>query len=312
MDFSAFLSVVVTLFALMVIGFLLGKLNIMDEVASKRFSKLILTVAQPCLIVASLLKMEYSEENLGLGFLSFAVGFAVHLFMVLIAFLLTRGFKSLDEQKLSEFSMVFGNIGFLGLPILDSLFGDKGVFMGAFFVASFNVLIWTLGIAILAKGRSDIKVTVKKVFLNYGTVPCAIGLILFVLNSELPSFFTSTVNYLGNLCTPISTLIIGGLLSRSSLKKTFLSLKTYYTCFSKLIIMPLIICVIMKLIGIDAMWIMVVVTVAAMPSATTVSMMAETYDISPEYSARAVGLSSILSIITMPLIIKLAEFIVNM
>jgi len=97
--------------------------------------------------------------------------------------------SDIDEKKLSEFSMVFGNIGFLGLPILDSLFGDKGVFMGAFFVASFNVLIWTLGIVILAKGRDDIKVTVKKIFLNYGTVPCAIGLLLFVLNFKLPDFF---------------------------------------------------------------------------------------------------------------------------
>ena len=312
MNFSAFLSVVATLFALMVTGFVLGKLKIMDEIASKRFSKLILTVAQPCLIVSSLLKMEYSEENLKLGLISFAVGFAVHLFMVVIAFLLTRGFRDLDEQKLSEFSMVFGNIGFLGLPILDSLFGAKGVFMGAFFVASFNVLIWTLGIVILAKGRNDIKITVKKVFLNFGTVPCAVGLLLFVLNFDIPDFFISTVGYLGNLCTPISTLIIGGLLARSSLKKVFLSGKTYFTAISKLVIMPVIICIIMKLLKIDELWTIVVVTVAAMPSATTVSMMAETYDIKPEYSAHAVGLSSILSIITMPLVIKLAEFIVSL
>ena len=310
MNFSAFLSVVATLFALMVTGFVLGKLKIMDETASKKFSKLILTVAQPCLIVSSLLKMEYSEENLKLGLISFAVGFAVHLFMVLVAFLLTRGFGNLDEQKLSEFSMVFGNIGFLGLPILDSLFGAKGVFMGAFFVASFNVLIWTLGIAILAKGRDDIKITPKKVFLNFGTVPCAIGLLLFILNFEIPTFITSTVSYLGNLCTPISTLIIGGLLARSSLKKVLLSGKTYFTALSKLLVMPLIICIIMKLLGVDELWTIVVVTVAAMPSATTVSMMAETYNISPEYSAHAVGLSSILSIITMPVVIKLAELIV--
>lgn len=312
MNFSAFLSVVATLFALMVLGFVLGKLKIMDEVASKKFSRLILTVAQPCLIVSSLIKMEYSAENLSLGFMSFGIGFALHLFMVLVAFLLTRGFRDIDEQKLSEFSMVFGNIGFLGLPILDSLFGDKGVFMGAFFVASFNVLIWTLGIVILAKGRDDIKVTVKKIFLNYGTVPCAIGLLLFVLNFKLPAFFTSTIGYLGNLCTPISTLIIGGLLARSSLKKIFLSGKTYFTALSKLVIMPLIVCVIMKLLGFDELWTIVVVTVAAMPSATTVSMMAETYEIKPEYSAHAVGMSSILSVATMPLIIKAAEFIVSL
>lgn len=312
MNFSAFLSVVATLFVLMAMGFALGKLKIMDEVASKKFSRLILTVAQPCLIVSSLTKMEYSAENLSLGFKSLGVGFVLHILMFAIAFLLTLKFRDVDEQKLSEFSMVFGNIGFLGLPILDSLFGDVGVFMGAFFVASFNVLIWTLGIAILAKGRNDIKVTVKKIFLNYGTVPCAVGLVIFLLDFELPTFVSSTISYLGNLCTPISTLIIGGLLARSSLKKIFFSAKTYFTSLSKLVIMPLIICVIMKLLGFNELWTIVVVTVSAMPSATTVSMLAETYDIKPEYSAHAVGMSSILSIITMPLIIKATEFIVSL
>ena len=312
MDYSAFLSVIATLFVLMLLGFVLGKLKILDEVASKKFSRLILTIAQPCLIIASLTKLEFSRENLFLGLSAFGMGFAFHLFMVLLAFLLVRGFRDLDEQKLSEFSMVFGNIGFLGLPILDSLFGDVGLFMGAFFVASFNVLIWTLGIVILAKGRDDIKVTVKKIFLNYGTVPCAIGLIIFLSGITLPTFATTTLNYLGNLCTPVSTLIIGGLIARSPIKELLLSGKTYFTALSKLVIMPSVICVIMKLIGFSDLWIIVVTTVTAMPSATTVSMMAETYNIKPAYSARAVGMSSVLSILTMPLIIKFAELITKL
>ena len=312
MNFSAFLSVVATLFALMVLGFALGKLKIMDEVASKKFSRLILTVAQPCLIISSLTKMEYSREHLSIGFKALGVGFALHLFMFAIAFLLTLKFSDLDEQKLSEFSLVFGNIGFLGLPILDSLFGSIGVFMGAFFVASFNVLIWTLGIAILAKGRKDIRVTVRKIFLNYGTVPCAIGLVLFLLDLELPVFISTTVSYLGNLCTPISTLRIGGVLARSSLKNIFLSGKTYFTALSKLLIMPLVVCIAVKLLGFDELWTIVIVTVSAMPSATSVSMMAENYGIKPEYSAQAVGMSSIFSVITMPLVIKAAEFIVSL
>jgi len=312
MNYSAFLSVIATLFCLMILGFFLGKIKILDEVASKKFSKLILTVAQPCLIVSSLTKMKYSSENLGLGLSALAMGFAFHFFMVLVAILITKGFRDLDERKLTEFSMVFGNIGFLGLPILDSLFGDVGLFMGGFFVASFNILIWTLGIAILAKGRNDIKVTFKKVFLNFGTVPSAIGFVIFLSGITLPTFVTTTVNYLGNLCTPVATLIIGGLLARSSLKELFFSPKTYFAALSKLILMPLLICIIMKLIGFNELWILVVATVSAMPSATTVSMMAETYNIKPEFSAHAVGMSSILSIATMPLIIKLAEFIISL
>ncbi len=312
MNFPALLSVIATLFALMIVGFVLGKLKIMDEVASKKFSKLILSIAQPCLIISSLLKKEYSPENLKLGAAAFAVGLALHAFMGFIAYFASKGFRDLDEHKLSEFAMMFGNIGFLGLPILDSLFGDTGLFMGAFFVASFNIFIWTWGIIIFAKNRDDIKVTPKKVLLNFGTVPCAIGFILFVLNLELPAFFISTVDYIGGLCTPISTLIIGALLARSSLKTMFISPKLYYLSAIKLIVIPLIVCLVMKLLGFNELWSTVVVTVCAMPSATTVSMLAETYDIKPEYSAQAVGMTSVISILTMPLVIRLAEFIISL
>ncbi len=311
MDFTALLNTIATLFVLLVAGVIASKLNIIDEVASKRLSKLIISIGQPFLIISSLLGIDYSPENLLLGAKTFAIGIVVHGIMSLIAYFACFRFKDFNERKLSEFAMVFGNVGFIGFPILESLFGAKGLFMGAFFVVSFNIVLWTWGIAILARKRSDIKLTVKKILFNYGTVPSVIGIILYVLNLNMPQFVYSSASYLASLCTPISVLVTGALLARRSLSQIFLSPKIYYISIVKLIVIPLVICGLAKLLGFDTYWILFLTAVSAMPSAATISMLSELHDITPSYAAQAVGTTSLLSIATMPCILWIAERIAN-
>lgn len=311
MEFSALLNTVTTLFILMAVGFTANKIGIIDEIASKRLSKLIISIGQPCLIISGLIKIEYSTENLKLGLTTLLFGFLFHIIMSLIAFFACRPIRELDRQKLSEFMMIFGNVGFLGFPIYESLFGAKGLFMGAFMIVSFNITLWTWGIAILARGRSDIKMTVKKVFINYGTVPSAIGITIFLLNLKLPVFVTNTTGYLANLCTPISTLIIGALLGRSQLVKIFTTAKIYYVMAMKLVIVPLGMCLLTKLLGLSTELALFLTAACAMPSATNVSMLAELHNIDPEYSAQTVGMTSVMSILTIPLIMMTAKLIFN-
>lgn len=307
MDFTALLNTIATLFVLMIVGVIASKCNIIDEIASKRLSKLILSIGQPLLIINSLLGVEYSKENLLLGLKTLIVGFIVHAIFAVIAYFCCFRFKDLDERKISEFAIIHGNVGFIGFPILDSLFGARGLFMGAFFVISFNIVLWTWGIAIMARQRSDIKLTVKKVIFNYGTVPSAIGIFIYILDLNLPAFVTSSASYLASLCTPISVLITGALLARQTLKQIFLSAKVYYVSFIKLIVIPLVICGIAKLIGMSYEWILFLTAVASMPSATSAAMMSELHDISPGYAAEVVGTTSLLSIATMPCILWLAD-----
>ena len=311
MNFNALLNTIIMLFIFMAVGFIANKLNIIDEIASKKLSKLIITICQPCLIIGSLAKFEYSTENLKLGFVTLGLGILIHGTLAVIAFFACRPFKDLDEQKITEFCMIFGNAGFIGFPILQSLFGDKGLFMGAFFVISFHLTLWTWGIAILARKRNDIKLTVRKIFINFGTVPSAIGIILFLLPVEMPKFITTTLGYLGDVCTPVSMLIIGALLARSNLASLFKSFKGYYLSAMKLIISPIIVCFAMTLIGFSSDMTLFMTAVCCLPCATTVSMLSELYDLKSEYSAQLVGMSSLLSVLTIPAVLLLAEFIVK-
>ena len=316
MDFSALLTTITTLFIMLIVGYIASKLGIIDQIASKKLSALIVNVGQPTLIIYSIIKIQYSAENLSLGLKTLAIGFAIHFIGAALALLACMKIKNLDERKLIEFSIVFGNTGFIGIPIMESLFGDMGAFMGSFIIVSFNVLAWTLGILILGRGRDDIKLTLKKALINKGTVPSLIGFALFLIPAfwkgfRLPEFALSSLSYLASLCTPISMLIIGALLASRTSKQIFGSAKIYYLCFLRLIALPMIVCISMKLLGFDGMWILAATALTSMPSATMVSMLAEIYDISPGFSAQGVGTTSLFSIATMPCIIFIAQKIIE-
>lgn len=315
MNFTALLNTIIMLFITLVIGFVANRLGIFDETTSKKLSKLIVTICQPALIISSLIQKDFTADNLKLGLTTLGIGIVVHLLLSVIAFFICRPFKDIDEQKLIEFSIIFGNVGFIGFPILESLFGETGKFMGAFFIVSFHLVLWTWGIAIFARKRKDIKLTVKKIFINLGTVPCAIGFLLFVLKfkiAEYPVYITDTLGYLGNMCTPVSMLIIGALIGRRNLAEFFTSWKAYFLSFIKLIVAPLFVCFFIKLLGFNNDMVLFMTAVCALPTATMVSILAEMYDNKPEFSAQLVGMSSLLSVATIPIILKFAEFIIKL
>ena len=200
--------------------------------------------------------------------------------------------------------------------------------MGAFFVASFNIVLWTWGLSIIARGRKDIPLSPKKVLLNWGTVPCYIGIVLYLCKGLLPTLLPASItegfstyvsppimqafSYVAPMCTPISMFIIGALLAGRTARQLLTNGKIYYLCTLKLVLFPLLVCGAMRLLGMDPAWIWFGTIVAAMPSATVVTMLAELHDVVPEYSAQVVGTTSLLSVLTMPFVLILAQMIVGM
>ena len=315
MNFSALLTIIATLFLLMACGFFARKKGIIDDVASKRLSTLIIKIGQPMMIISALTEAEFSYENLGDGFLYIGIGIIFHAVMGGLAFILCKGFKDLDERKITEFSLMFVNGGFIGFPILEALFGAKGLFLAAFFNISFHLFIWSWGVAILARKRSDIKLTVRKIFINLGSIPCLIGVLIYMLvipfpSFVLPAFLSKFFLYLSNLCTPISVLITGALLATRTPKQIFGSGKIYYFSLMKLLVLPLIVCVICKLIRLPQDMTLFVTVEAALPAASSITMFSEIYGLNSGYASQTVGTSSLLSVGTLPLVLLAAQWIV--
>ena len=156
-SFSSLIQIIVVLFLLLATGFASRKLGIIDEVASKRLSKLIVNIGQPMMIIYSLIRIEYSLENTKAGFTMLALGIGVHILLCVMAFFAAKGVKDFNEHKIAEFSLIFSNAGFIGFPIFRSIFGDIGEFWGAFYIIGFHLFVWTWGMIILARGRKDIR-----------------------------------------------------------------------------------------------------------------------------------------------------------
>ena len=315
MNLDGFYTVIAMLFLLTAIGFVARKLNVIDELGTKRFSKLIICIGQPCMLMSAFVNYEYSSESLLSGVKLLGLGFLLHAFISAVAFFSCRlyKFKDFDEEKLTEFAMIFGNCGFLGFPLMEALFGAEGLFLAAFFNISFQVFIWTWGLSIIARKRDDIKISLKKILINYGTVPCAIGVGLYALSSVFPcpAAIASTLSSLSAICTPISVIITGALLATRTVKQIFAEPQIYYLSTIKLVLIPVLVCLICHLCGLDDNTTVFLSIMAALPSASTVTMMADIYDLKSGYASQAVGVSTLISIATMPLIIFIIELILK-
>ncbi len=309
MSFIPLLNAVITLALMLAVGFVGGKLKYIDEVSTERLSTLIVKIGQPFLIVNSLISLEYTKENLKTGFLILALGICMHTALSIIASFLSRFVKGFDERKISEYCMVFANCGFVGFPIVYAIFGDRGLFYGGFFIISFHLFVWTRGIMILARGRDDIKLTWKKIFINSGTVPCTIGILLFLCNIPFPDFVYDLTGGISNLCTPISLMVSGANIARRDLKKLFSNRTIYFTLSVKLIIMPLVLTTALWLLGLPDYMIVFGGIMASMPCAAVVTMFGEMYRITPGYAAELVGTSTILCMATIFPMVTFAQFL---
>lgn len=310
-SFTSLLSTIATLFLLLVAGYVAGRLKIVDETSSKNLSTLIVKVGQPFMIINSLIGLEYSAENLKTGLLVLCLGLGMHVVLAVLSFVGALPIKGLDERKVGEFSMVFTNCGFIGFPILESIFGAEGLFYGAFFIISFHLATWTWGIAILARQRADIRLTVKKALVNFGTIPSLIGFLLFVSRISLPEAFTDFSAYLASLCTPIAVIITGANLARRSLKKMLTSPLVYYVNLWRLVIIPMAVTVLLWALGIPDNFVIFGCVMAAMPTAAVATMFGEMYDIQPGLAAEFVGSTSILCTATLVPVISFAAWLVG-
>lgn len=302
---------VLSLFPILIIGYTMRKIGLFNKNSMRTISDLILYLSQPFLIINSIVKISFSVENLKTGLLSIAISAGVHVVLSITALAAAIPFKNMDKKKIIQLGIIFSNCSFLGLPIIGSILGDEGRFWVGFYAIFFNFFFWSYGLIIIGKGRKDIKINLVKVVFNFGTIPCYIGIALFLLRITPPAAVGSMIESLAALATPLSLFLTGGLIASLPLKSLFTTRSIYYTSAIKLIIMPLIILIILKFIGLDARMCIFAMVMAGLPSAANTAMITSHFDIMPEYAAQQIGLMTTLSAFTLPLIVWLGGMIIN-
>ena len=317
---------VTILFIMMIPGVILKKCGLVSDGFGKGLSNLVLYIAQPALVLLAYFK-EFDKSILINSVYVFILSIISHLIFIGASLLFFK--KAEDGKKrMLRFATVFSNAAFMGIPLIAAVLEDT--YPGATLYASiynitFNLFLWTLGVYFCTHGRdlnnNDIpdhieeiqhNISYKKALLHPVTIAAALGLIFFSfsLHTYVPELITDSLTKLSNLVAPLSMLVIGLRLADMKLDGCFKDIHLYTFLALRHIVLPLIVVGFIRLlpfIGIDvpSAVSMVIVIMASAPAASSATMFAEKYSCDAIYVSRAVTFSTLLSVITMPLMIML-------
>lgn len=299
MEYTSVINQVVVLFLIIFVGVYAKKKNIINKEVNKSLSQLLMTITMPFMIVASF-NYSFSKEmlvNVGLVLL---FSFSIHGFLLVISKVIYFSFP-LKTKNILRFITIFGNCAFMGFPVLQSIYGKEGVFYGSIFTIGFNVFLWTAGVMLFTDAKGDRQI--KKILFNPGIVAVFIGMFLFLFSIQLPVPIYRTLELVGSLTVPLSMIIVGVILADMDLKDIFADLAVYYGAFIRLIAAPFTVFLVLKLLGMDGIVLGVCVVSAGMPAAANTALFAETYDGDRSLASKSVFITTVLSILTIPLVL---------
>ncbi len=292
------------LYVMVLCGFICDKAGIFTEKTARKTVELLLYIIVPCTIINSFIQIEMNSDTVRMFFISFAIATATHLIGIMLNMPFFRRGKD-ENNAIFKFASVYGNVGFMALPLAQAILGNEGVFYCSSGVIIYNILNFTHGIIIMSKKKE--KLDIKKIIINPGVISVAIGLPIFLLQIPLTYVITEPVKMLSALNTPVAMLIFGTYLAHTDLKSMFTEKKIYLTAFFKLVLMPLSCMLVYRLCGISGTLLTAAIITASVPSGNNTFMFASKYDRDASMASKTVALVSFISILTMPAMIALTQ-----
>ena len=294
---------VLILYLIAGIGFATDKIGIFRQADGKRLIDLLFNVILPIAIIHTFITMEYTAEHVKGILIAFICAFATHLFGALISFLTFRK-KSLKERGIYHYAMILSNAAFLALPLAKSVIGAEGIFYCSVYVAVFNIVAFTLGIYEMS--GHEAKINLKKLIFNPGSMSVIIGLPLFFLQPKLPYIIEYPLEVVGNCNSPLAMIVFGTFLANSSFKNMFSKKEIYFVSFVRLVLIPFCMLGIFYVCGVRGALLVAMTISASAPTATNTAMYAAKYGNNPNLGSELAAQSSVLSVITMPVVVALA------
>ena len=296
------------LFALMVVGFLCNRRRLLNAVAIKGITELLVLIVTPCVIVHSFIQQKFAVSLLGdLGW-ALAMSVFAHAVGAAIAFLCLHD-RNPNRGGVLRFATIFSNAGFMGIPLEYALLGADGVFFGAMYVVVFNLVCWSLGVAVMCRGMKN--VGLRALFVNAGTVGVALGLPFFLFSLKLPEVVERPVAMLADLNTPLAMIMVGWYLAETDFRPVLRCGAAYGVAALRLVAVPLV--VIAAFAGVRAcvpalnpVMAVAISTAAAAPTAALTTVIAARYDKDVSTATSLVSGTTLLSILTMPPIVGFA------
>jgi len=296
-DLSNLLNLQITIFCLMAAGFVLTKTQILSADARKPLSNLLINFILPCNMITSFL-MEFNHKILMDCLVILIVSICIQVFAVLTS---KYFYPKTTDSKLPvlRYGTIASNAGFMGNPIAQGLYGDQELLYASIYLIPMRTVMWSFGVACFTGTKG--KGVVKKILTHPCIIAVFIGLFLMITQIQLPKGIEQTLRYAGNANTALSMILIGNILAEVHASE-ILDTKAWWYCTVRLAIIPIIVLMICNFAGIDEMVKQVSVVLSGMPAAATTAILAAKYDGDTHFAAKIVFISTLLSMLSVPLL----------
>lgn len=302
MEYAVLLQQIFILILIAACGFIAFKRGMMSEAGNRSLSKIVLYITLPAMILASVAEVpgHFTAMDIllliALSFLSYAILGVLAFFLPL----LLRGKR--EDYGVYAFLTMFGNVGFMGFPVLTAVFGGKAVFLAAIFNLPMNLLSFTIGVLMLAPKGTQIR---AKELLTPAVLASIAAPLLFLAPFDLPTFLYDGFSLLGSATVPLAMMMIGASIAQQPLKAIGGEPRIYAVALVKLLLCPVAIWFIFKGFVSDPLIFGTAVVLAAMPSATNTTLLCIEYGGNESLASQGVCVSTILSAVTIPFLLFL-------
>lgn len=305
---NTILNQTIIMLILIIVGIICAKTGIISKNANKDLSAFVLQIVNPVVILMAY-QMEYRSDLVKNLLMCFLLSLMAFIIVIPLAYLLIPDKKERDTS-VERFSAIYSNCGFMGIPLINALFGTEGVFYLTVFITFFNLFVWTHGI-ILISGEKSLKQVIK-VFYSPTVIAIFLGVIMFFARIRIPSVPAQALEFIADLNTPMAMIVSGVTMADTNVTALIKKLRVYYIVLLKLIVLPLALAVVLTFLPADEKVRMTVLVAASAPPAAMCTLQCIRYNKNSVYASEIFTAGTILSIITLPTVVKLAELLFSL
>lgn len=309
MDYLQILIQMLMIFGVVLVGFIAARLGVWGAGLSRQLAVYVINVSMPCLILASVMGRGLvfeADEVLTLVLVSLLN----YVMLIGGAFLVSALWKVVDARRgLQRFMLSFGNVSFIGFPVVAAIFGERAVFYASVLNIPFNLLIFTVGVSFITGGQDGGKRLGWKFFFSPCVVASIIAIVLALCKVQTPEPVAQWFHLLGDMTTPCALLIIGASLSQIPVRDMLGTRFVYGISALRLLFVPMVVAGVFRLLGIDPFVSSVAVVLSAMPVATNGVMFCLQYGRDERVMTQGLFISTLFSVLSIPALVALLQWI---
>lgn len=302
------LQQMLVLFIIMMIGFIAYKKNIITDETSKKLSAIVVNISNPALILSSVTGNATVTGAELVETMFVAIG--MYVFLIAVAVLVPVIIKAPARDRGTYRVMtIFGNVGFMGFPIISSLYGGGALLYASLFLLPYNILIYTYGVWEMCKSSGEGSGAVKKSgresikqIFNIGVIFCIIAVVVYALGIKFPAWVNTTVSMLSSTTAPLSMMVIGASFATMNFKKVFLNVRTWVFSALRLLVIPVLGTFLVSLVTDNPSIIGVTMVMLGVPVGSMTAMLAQEYGGDYALSSETVAMTTLLSVVTFPIV----------